>query len=85
MKHRFSGGYIAILAVLITVVIIAFLMIQQYERIGTTEKAALDREAFIQGETGDTSLNSGATYVKPIDRAIDIKNTLEARDRGMVE
>ncbi len=75
MKNNNSGGYVAILVVLISVAIVAFLMADQYQRI-----AARDKQI---SNSADNSAGTDTTSapIMPIDRALDVKATLEARDR----
>jgi hypothetical protein len=80
MKDKFSGGYIGILVILIGTVIVVFLMAQQYERIAARDK---------QISTGSDADNEGADAtsapIMPIDKALNIKAKLEARDRSMLD
>lgn len=76
-KRKSSGGYIAVLLLFIGVAVMVFIMAQQYEKIGQRRQETLQQENAANGDTSTTSTH-------PIDRALDIKATVEARDRGML-
>lgn len=71
MNKTYSGGYIGLLAILITVAIIAYIMIKQYESYG-----------MIQPEISAKPLGSDNTtdIVSPIQRAKDVKSMVEGRN-----
>jgi hypothetical protein len=75
MKKSYSGGYVAILLLFVGVAIMIFLMAQQYEKIAQRRQDTLRQENAANGDTSS---------VHPIDRALDIKATVEARDRAML-
>lgn len=79
MKNNNSGGYVAILVVLISVAIISFLMVQQYERIGAREKQI--KSGALNDNSSDTSVTPP---IKPIDGALKAKLMLEAQDRALL-
>ena len=74
-----SGGYIAVLILFVGVAILVFLMAQQYERIGVRQRDMLKQESS-SGQGGDTV----PAPIYPIDRALDAKAAIEARDRAMM-
>ena len=72
----YSGGYIGILFVFLGTVLIIFLAVQQYERIGQRTHATAEQAGVESG--GERAV------LYPIDRALDAKAVLEARDRAMI-
>jgi hypothetical protein len=77
MKKTSSGGYVVVLLLFIGVVLMIFLMVQQYTKIGVRNQETLNAES-----AHDAQGNPVSTH--PIDRALDIKATVEARDRAML-
>lgn len=75
--NKNSGGYIGLLLLFIGVAVIIFLAAKQYEKIGLREQDRLRQENL-------STNNDGSFNIHPIDRAIDIKTNVEARDRGML-
>jgi uncharacterized membrane protein len=74
MKTKYNQGYIALLVMLITGVIIVILMLQQYRKSGLIKQ---DNSKLIDSEV----LNNTVT---PIDSAKNIKDVLEKRDQGLL-
>ena len=76
MKPKFlktNRGYIGLIALLVGVAVIAYLMIVQYQRVGPVQPKV---------ESGDdTESISDTGYLAPIERAQDVKNILESRNR----
>ena len=71
----YNRGYIGLIALLIVVAIISFIMFKQYERLGiikTTEKESV------------TPSEITPDFKTPIERAQNIKDVLESRDRNML-
>ncbi len=73
--NKYNRGYIGLIALLIVVTIMVFLMINQYERLHTDQ---LKTESVIDSNSSPTV---DSPTMAPIDRAQNIKNVLEDRDR----
>ncbi len=71
MNSKFSRGYIAILFLFIGIIIIIFLMVQQYTNIAS------------KGDPKNQNIESDQNLVSPIDRAQNARDMLEERDRGL--
>ena len=69
---NYNRGYIGLVALLIAVGLILYLMATQYENYAS-------RKA-----NRDETTQEPASLLSPIDRALDAKNAIEARDRGMI-
>ena len=74
---RSQSGSVSILLLLIVAVVIIYLAAQQFQRI-------VARDSVNEwGEEGDGTQNSG--IIAPIDRALDARDALEARDRSLLD
>lgn len=74
-----SGGYIGILLLFLGTALVIFLAFQQYERIGQRQNRAVEQEGV------EMQNSEGNKILYPIDRALDAKEALEARDRMLME
>ncbi|MEK7646264.1 MAG: hypothetical protein AAB381_01025 [Patescibacteria group bacterium] len=83
MRHTntklYSGGYIGILLIFLGTAFVIFLAVQQYERIGQRTRDTAEEQ-----KVGTQPQDDGK-ILYPIDRALDAKATLEARDRAMLQ
>lgn len=71
MNSKFSRGYVAILFLFIGIVIIIFLMVQQYTNLAK------------KSDVKNQNAESGQNMVSPIDRAQNARDMLEERDRSL--
>ncbi len=71
MKIKHNQGYIAILVLLITGLIIVILMLQQYKKTGLIKQ---DNSKLIDTEVSNNTIT-------PIDSAKNIKDVLEKKDQ----
>jgi hypothetical protein len=78
MNKHTSGGFAALVALMIVVMIIVFLMAQQYQKLAERNHEIIPAEE--QGQNSgriEYSTSSGS----PIDRADAARDALESRDR----
>mgnify|MGYP001565393370 FL=1 len=77
-NSNYNRGYIGLIALMIVVAIMAFIMIKQYENLGLAQS----KEESANGLINVSGTDSGSAT--PIERAQNAKNTLETRDRSML-
>ena len=78
MKRTYAGGYIGLLVLFIGVAVLIFLAAQQYQKI------ALRQQQILRQENNSSGKDVDSTPIYPIDRALDVKANLEARDRAIL-
>ncbi len=75
-KTKYNGGYVGLVVILVTVLIITFLIIKQYERVGVIKSNNYAPDIYYD--------NSGINRT-PIESAQNAKDVLEKKDRASFE
>jgi hypothetical protein len=75
-KTKHNGGYVGLVALLVTVLLITFLIIKQYERVGVIKDKNYAPDIYYD--------NSGVNRT-PIESAQNAKDVLEKKDRATFE
>jgi hypothetical protein len=80
-NHQDNGGYIGLLVILITFMIIAILMYTEYDGFGFLKSN--------EPVNPNGSIATGNSFVPasntPLGRALDAKNTIEAHNKSLLE
>lgn len=81
MNKKTNGGFAALIAIMIGVMIVVFLMAQQYQRYAERNHDIIPAEEQGQLTDRESSTSSGS----PKDRANNARSILEARDREFAQ